>query len=220
LFLKLGFADLYDIMDLSESYIKMAINYILENNKNDLIYLQTNVKKDLISLLNSIVNTPFKRITYTEAIDKLVGVSQFKKNMFIEKVVWGIALGSEHENYLTNFYNAPVILYNFPNRIKNFYMRRKDEETVSAMEVILPKIGKLVGGSEREERYDVLKESILKTFGNESYKYDSYLELRKFGTVPHSGFGLLFDRLVMLITGVDNTKDAIPYPRYNNHAEF
>jgi asparaginyl-tRNA synthetase len=208
-------------MDLSESYVKACISHILNNNVHDITYLEKNVKPGQQSFLKDIVDTPFKRIEYTDAIRVLVEASKFKKNFFYSKAVWGIDFASEHHNYLTEHFKAPLIIYNYPNRIKNFYMRRnEDNETVAAMEVILPRIGKLVGGSEREERYDFLKETILKTFGEESYKYDNYLELRKFGSVPHSGFGLMFDRLVMLISGVDSIKDAIPYPRYNNHAEF
>jgi asparaginyl-tRNA synthetase len=218
-----GFTNLRDVMDLAEDYIKSSLNYVLEHNILDLTFLQNNYEKDLISFLKGIISVEFKRITYTEAIDQLITAeSKSKKNIFKSKVVWGINLSDEHEKYLTDIiHKSPLIIYNFPNRVKSFYMRKnEDNETVSAMDILLPKVGEIVGGSQREERYEILKLNIEKAFGEDSYKYNKYLDLRKFGTVPHSGFGLGFDRLVMIATGMNDIKDAIPYPRYPNHSEF
>jgi asparaginyl-tRNA synthetase len=210
-------------MDLVEDYIKFVLKYLIMNNIQDLTFLQNHYEKGLILFLENIINSKFLRITYTEAINILIGQESIsKKNIFKERVIWGINLAMEHERYLTEIYfKSPVIIYNFPNRIKSFYMRINDDgETVASMNVLLPKVGEVAGGSEREDRYDILKSNIIRTYGEESYKYDKYLELRKYGSVPHSGFGLGFDRLVMISSGMNDIKDAIPYPRYPDDAEF
>ena len=210
-------------MDLVENYIKFVLKYIILKNIQDLTFLQNHYEKGLIVFLETIVNSKFPRITYTEAINILIEKEyKSKKNIFKEKVIWGINLAMEHERYLTEIcFNSPIIIYNFPTRIKSFYMRINDDgETVANMNILLPKVGEIAGGSEREDRYDILKNNISRTFGSESYKYEKYLELRKYGSGPHSGFGLGFDRLVMIASGMNDIRDAIPYPRYPYDAEF
>jgi len=163
------------------------------------------------------LRTPFKRLTYTEAVDILL--KSGKK--FDLKVEWGIDLQSEHERYITEqVFKQPVILTNYPKGIKAFYMRLdEDGRTVRAMDVLVPKIGEIIGGSQREERLDKLEQRIDELgLDKEAYKY--YLDLRRFGSVVHSGFGLGFERLVMFITGLENIRDAIPFPRWPGHAEF
>lgn len=229
------FADLNDIMDLAEKYIKYTLNFVLSHNMQDLTYIKNNYQKTVIDEINVILNNEFKRVSYSEAIKILLDHSRYKKNLFKEQVSWGIDLSSEHEKYLTeNIFKVPIFVYDFPCRVKSFYMRKNlfsdgkillldeelERETVSRMDLLVPGIGEILGGSQREERYEELNASINKEFGESAGKYKWYLDLRKYGTVPHSGFGLGFDRLVMLATGMKNIKDVIPYPRYHNHAEF
>jgi asparaginyl-tRNA synthetase len=216
------FADLNDLMDLAENYIKFCLKYILEKNKFDLEFLGNNYDKNLVENIEQIINIDFKRISYSEVIDILLEACKSKKNLFVDKVTWGINLSLEHEKFLTeNVFKSPIFIYNHPKRINPFYTRlNDDEETIASMDLLLPKLGKILRGSQREERYKILKESISKTFNDNSHKYNFYLDLRKYGGIPHSGFGMGFDRLVMLATGMSNIKDAIPYPRYLNHAEF
>jgi len=171
----------------------------------------------LIARLQKIVATPFKRLTYTEAVDVLINCGK----EFLVKVEWGIDLGSEHERYLTEqVFKQPIILTDYPKEIKAFYMRlSEDGKTVRAMDVLVPKIGEIIGGSQREERLEVLEQRIEQLkLDKEAYRY--YLDLRRFGTVVHSGFGLGFERLIMLVTGLENIRDAIPFPRWPGHAEF
>ena len=175
---------------------------------------------DLLVYLQDIVNTPFAKMEYTEAIRVLREAIDSKKKKFIKNVTWGIDLDSEHERYLCEeVVGGPLFLYNYPADIKPFYMRLNDDKkTVQNMDLMLPFIGELVGGSVREERYDVLKD-LMETKGIEPAEYSYYLDLRKFGTSPHCGFGLGFERLVMLLSGLENIRDAIPFPRYPGHCE-
>ena len=212
-------------MDLCENFIKYSMKYILENNQNDLLYIQNNYSKDVITNIKNLLLKPFIRITYTQAIEILLNASKLKKNVFKEAVIWGINLSSEHEKYLSDIhFKCPVFLHNFPNRLKKFYMKENnDGETVASFDLLAPHIGEIVGGSEREINPQILLNSINKTFTeneNEKMKYDWYVDLRNFGCPPHSGFGVGFDRLVMLASGTHDIKDVIPYPRYPKHAEF
>jgi len=171
----------------------------------------------LIARLQKILSIPFKKVTYTEAVDILIKCGK----EFQVKVEWGIDLGSEHERYLTEqIFKQPIILIDYPKGIKAFYMRlNEDEKTVRAMDVLVPKIGEIIGGSQREERLEKLEKRIEEMkLDKEAYRY--YLDLRRYGTVTHSGFGLGFERLVMLITGLENIRDSIPFPRTPKSAEF
>lgn len=205
-------------MDLAEEYFKHCIKAALDNNLKDLISLD----KSLPDFLEKIHKEPIPRITYDEAIKIMLEANNKnrKKPLFKHKVCWGIHLDKEHEEYLSKHLNGPVFIYNFPKLIKAFYMRENDdEETVSAFDLIVPRVGEIIGGSQREERYNKLLQTITDMKLNlENYQW--YLDLRKYGTVPHSGFGLGFDRLIMFLTNTDNIKDAIPYPRFKQHCEF
>mmetsp|Transcript_81012 Transcript_81012/g.177875 ORF Transcript_81012/g.177875 Transcript_81012/m.177875 type:complete len:672 (-) Transcript_81012:138-2153(-) len=216
---ELAFADIMDDMDCAEDYLKYCVKYAMTHNRADLEFFDRQVEKGLIARLENLLAEPFKRLTYTEAIDVLIKES--KKAKFSVPVEWGMDLGSEHERYLAEkIYRKPVILYNYPKDIKAFYMRlNTDEKTVAAMDVLAPGIGEVIGGSQREERLDVLDRRITE-MGLEPKDYWWYRDLRRYGTVPHSGFGLGFERLIMLTTGIENIRDVIPYPRYPGHAEF
>jgi len=214
------FADIYDDMEIAENYLKFLINYALENNKEDLEFLEK-LEKGLIERLKNIANNEFKKLPYTEAIKIVEEAYSKNKKLFEVAPKWGMDMGSEHEKYITDVvFKKPVIVYNYPKEIKAFYMRQnEDGKTVAAMDILVPKIGEIIGGSQREERLDVLEKRI-KELGMPLENYWWYLELRKFGTVPHCGFGLGFERLIMLVTGMENIRDVIPYPRYPGHSEF
>lgn len=212
-------------MDLAENYIKYSIEYIINNNHVDLNYINSNYSKDLLSKIKELISMKFHRISYTAAIDILLTASKAKKNFFKETVIWGIHLSSEHEKYLTDIYfKGPVFLFDFPKRLKKFYMKENsDKETVASFDLLMPNIGEVVGGSEREIDAEKIKDSlniIFKDNETEKSKYNWYVELREFGCPPHSGFGVGFDRLVMVATGMKDIKDVIPYPRFPKHAEF
>jgi len=217
---EIAFADLNDNMDVAEAYLKYVVQFVLENNMEDMKFFDKHVEPGVIDRLKHVLSTPFKRLTYTEAVELLVAAVK-KGKKFENKVEWGVDLQSEHERYVTEeIFKQPVILTNYPKEIKAFYMRlNEDGKTVRAMDVLVPKIGEIIGGSQREERYDVLIERIEQLkLDKEAYKY--YLDLRRFGSVVHSGFGLGFERLVMFVTGLENIRDAIPFPRWPGHAEF
>lgn len=216
---ELAFADLRDDMDCAEEYIKYCLNYVLLNNKDDLEWLEKNESKGLLKNLTHIVEEDFERVTYTEAIKALQ--KNAKKAKFEVKPEWGIDLGTEHERYLTEkIYKKPVIVYNYPKDIKAFYMRlNEDNKTVAAMDILVPQIGELVGGSQREERLDKLLQRI-EDMGLDKESYSWYLDLRKFGTIPHAGFGLGFERLLILTTGLENIREVIPFPRWPGNADF
>jgi len=214
---EMAWAGLEENMECAESYLKYCIKYALDNCYDDLEFLEKFVEKGLVSRLRNVLESPFKRITYTEAVEI---VTKAKKK-FESKVTWGSDLQSEHERYICEeVIKGPVIVYNYPKVLKAFYMKQNDtEETVQAMDILVPKIGEVIGGSVREDRLDKLDEMIeTKELDKESYWW--YRDLRKYGSVPHAGFGLGFERLIMMVTGVENIRDVIPYPRWPGHAEF
>lgn len=214
---ELAFADLSDNADLAEDYIRYMFQHVLDNCLDDLEFFNKWVEEGLLDRLNSIATSDFRRITYTEAVEAL----EKADTSFEYPVSWGSDLQSEHERYLTEVvFDQPVVVTDYPKDIKAFYMRRNDDgKTVAAMDVLLPGVGEIVGGSQREERHDVLVESI-KEKGLPLDDYWWYLDLRRFGSVPHSGFGLGFGRIVQFTTGMQNIRDVIPYPRTPNSAEF
>lgn len=218
---ELAFATIEDDMDCAEDYLKFCLKYVLKNNMADLKFFDERIEKGLIERLNKVVNTPFKRVPYTEAVEILEKDIKEKKLKFENKVYWGCDLASEHEKYLTDkVFCGPIIVYNYPKDIKAFYMKMNDDnKTVQAMDVLVPKIGEVVGGSAREDRLDLLDKRIEEmNLDKEAYWW--YRDLRKYGSVPHAGFGLGFERLVMMATGVENIKDVIPFPRAPGQAEF
>jgi len=216
---ELAFADINDDMDCAEDYLKYCVKYAMTHHRGDLEFFEKQVEKGLIARLENLLAEPFKRLTYTEAIEVLK--KEQKKAKFKVPVEWGMDLGSEHERHLAEkVYKKPTILYNYPKDIKAFYMRlNEDEKTVAAMDVLAPGIGEVVGGSQREERLDVLDRRITE-MGLDVKDYWWYRDLRRYGSVPHSGFGLGFERLIMLTTGIENIRDVIPFPRFPGHAEF
>jgi len=218
---ELAFADIYDNMQCAEEYLKHCLQYCLDHHRGDLDFLASanEGQEGLVARLQAILDSPFERVSYSEAVDILIKESA--KAQFEKTVEWGMDLGSEHERYLVEKVTMkPTIVYNYPKDIKAFYMRLNDDEkTVAAMDVLLPQVGELMGGSQREERLDVLDRRIAEmNLSKEDYWW--YRDLRRFGTVPHSGFGLGFERLVMITTGTDNIREVIPYPRWPGHAEF
>jgi asparaginyl-tRNA synthetase len=216
---ELCFADLWDDMQCAEDYLKHCLRHVMEHNRADIEFFDKQISKGLIERLEHILAAPFARVSYTEAVDILIKESPKAK---FEKVVeWGIDLGSEHERWLVEkVTKLPTVVYNYPKDIKAFYMRLNDDnKTVQAMDVLVPYIGEVIGGSAREERLDVLDRRLTE-MELDPKDYWWYRDLRRFGTVPHAGFGLGFERLIMLATGVENIRDVIPYPRYPGHAEF
>ncbi len=214
---EIAFADLEDNMCLAEDMIKYIINYVLENAPEEMEFFNNFVDKGLLDRLNHVVSSDFVRITYTKAVEMLIESG----HKFDYKVEWGCDLQTEHERYLTEeIFKAPVFVTDYPKDIKAFYMRmNEDGKTVRAMDLLVPGVGEIVGGSQREERYDKLLHRINEMGLNEK-DYWWYLELRKFGTATHSGFGLGFERIIMYITGVSNIRDVIPFPRTPKNAEF
>lgn len=214
---EMAFADLNDDMDCAENYLKYCLEYILNNCKQDLEFFDKFISKGLIERLETIVKNPFERLEYTKAIEILKN----SKQKFEYPVEWGKDLQSEHERYLTEqHFKKPVIVYNYPKEIKAFYMRQNDDnKIVAAMDVLVAGVGEIIGGSQREERLDIL-ENKMDQMGLDKESYWWYLDLRRYGSVPHSGFGLGFERLVQLATGVENIRETIPFPRYPGHAEF
>ena len=232
---EVAFMDLAGNMDLAEDFLKYVLNYVLQHNQDDLEFLDERLFKEdqskpqaqrspmrLIEKIKFVVDNNFKRVSYTEAIDILRNSKPNKKKKFNYIInEWGADLQSEHERFLVEkHFKCPVILFDYPANIKAFYMRLNDDEkTVRAMDVLFPGIGEMVGGSQREERLDVLVEK-MKALNISEEELWWYLDLRKFGTAVHSGFGLGFERLVMFATGMNNIRDVIPYPRYPQNAEF
>ena len=232
---EMAFYDLHDNMDLAEEFIKNILTYVLEKCEKDLIFLDQRLENEdktkpliqrspmrLIQKIKFVIENEFKRVSYTEAIDILKNSKPNKKKKFDYLIQeWGTDLQSEHERYLVEkHFNAPVILYDYPAKIKAFYMRmNEDQKTVRAMDILFPGIGEIVGGSQREERLEVLKKRI-KELGIDAEELWWYLDLRRFGSTPHSGFGLGFERLVLFATGMSNIRDVIPYPRTPQNASF
>jgi len=214
---EMAFADITDNMDCAEAYIKYILKDVLETCQEDMQFFDKYVSEGLISRLQHIVDTPFERATYTYA----VRILEKSGKEFEYPVKWGLDLQSEHERYLAEeYFSKPVIITDYPKEIKSFYMRaNEDGKTVAAMDVLVPKIGEIIGGSQREERYDVMVEKIKELKMNpEDYWW--YLELRKYGSVPHAGFGAGFERLIQFVTGMDNIRDVIPFPRFPGKADF
>jgi len=218
---ELVFADLSDLMDCAEDYTKYCVRYILENNKDDVAFFNKEVDKALLERLEQLDAVAFKRLSYTEGIDILLEDLAAKKVKFEKKPVWGTDLGSEHERYLAEkVFKQPVIVYNYPKEFKAFYMKQNDDgKTVQAMDMLVPGIGELIGGSAREENLEKL-DKMIEEKGLNKDDYWWYRETRKFGTQPHAGFGLGFERLVMLCTGIENIRDTIPFPRTPKKADF
>jgi asparaginyl-tRNA synthetase len=214
---EMAFADLRDDMDTAEKCIVYVTTYVLENCGEELEFLNSFVDNGLMERLSSLVNSEFKRLTYTEAVSILEKAEQ----KFEYPVKWGMDIQTEHERYLCEkVYNAPVFVTDYPKEIKSFYMRQNDDgKTVAAADMLVPGIGELVGGSQREERLDKLLEAIEKNGLNEK-DYWWYIELRKYGGVKHAGFGIGFERLVMYLTGVSNIRDVCAFPRTAGSAEF
>ena len=214
---EIAFADLEDDMQLAEDMLKYVDRYILEHCPQEIEFCNEYVDKGLKERLNKIVESHFARVTYTEAVDIL----SKHNDQFEFKVAWGSDLSTEHERYLTEkVYNGPVFVTDWPKEIKSFYMRQNDDgKTVAAMDMLVPGVGELVGGSQREERYDRLKRRMEELYMDES-GYWWYMDLRKYGGTKHAGFGVGFERLVMYLTGVSNIRDVLPFPRTVGSAEF
>lgn len=232
---EVAFMDLAGNMDLAEDFLKYVLKYVLETNREDLEFLEQRLAEEdkgkpqaerndmgLIDKLKFVIDNNFKRVSYTEAIDILRDSKPNKKKQFKYPINdWGADLQSEHERFLVEkHFNCPVILFDYPANIKAFYMRlNEDGKTVRAMDILFPGIGEMVGGSQREERLDILIEK-MKALNIDEKELWWYLDLRKYGTAVHSGFGLGFERLVMFVTGMGNIRDVIPYPRTPQNAEF
>ena len=232
---EMAFYDLNDNMDLAEKFIQNVIKNIFEKCKDDIVFLSDRLEKEemskpkdqrselsLLERIEFVINNSFKRVTYSDAFEILRNSKPNKKGKFKYPVKeWGIDFQSEHERFLVEkYFKSPVIVYDYPAKIKAFYMRLNDDsKTVRAMDILFPGIGEIVGGSQREERLDVLNERI-EALGIEKKELWWYLDLRKFGTVKHSGFGLGLERLIQFITGMSNIRDVIPFPRTPKNAEF
>ncbi len=232
---EVAFNNLEDNIDLAEDFLKFVIQYVLDHCKDDLAFLdkrfaeeqkqkpeKDRAKEGLIEKLEKVVKSRFKRVSYSEAIDILMNSKENKKGKFQFPVeAWGADLQSEHERYLVEkHFECPVVLFDYPKEIKAFYMRlNEDNKTVAAMDVLFPGIGEIIGGSQREERRDVLQQK-MNEMGVDQEELWWYLDTRKFGSVPHAGFGLGLERLVLFVTGMTNIRDVIPFPRTPKNAEF
>lgn len=232
---EVAFNNLEDNIDLAEDFLKYVINHVLTNCREDLEFLDQRFAEEqiqkpererasegLIEKLENVVKKRFKRVSYSEAIDILMNSKENKKGKFQFPVeAWGTDLQSEHERYLVEkHFESPVVLFDYPKEIKAFYMKlNEDGKTVAAMDVLFPGIGEIIGGSQREERLEVLKEKMA-AMNVEEHELWWYLDTRKFGTVPHAGFGLGLERLILFVTGMTNIRDVIPFPRTPKNAEF
>lgn len=214
---EMAFAELSDDMDVAEDMIKYIISYVMENAPEEMEFFNKFVDKGLLDRLDNIVNSDFARITYTEAVELLKKSGED----FQYPVEWGIDLQTEHERYITEkIYKKPVFVTDYPKEIKAFYMRLNDDgRTVAACDLLVPGVGEIIGGSQREERYDVLKARI-EEMGMTEKDYWWYMDLRKYGGVKHSGYGLGFERIIMYITGMSNIRDVLPFPRTPKSADF
>jgi asparaginyl-tRNA synthetase len=214
---EMAFYDLNDNMDLAEAFLKRMIKDALEHCSEDLKFFQERIDKEVFTRLENVLNNPFKRLTYTEAVDILL-----KSGKTWEfPVAWGNDLQSEHERYLAEqHFKCPVILHDYPRTLKPFYMRVNDDgKTVRAMDVLVPGVGEIIGGSQREERLDILEQR-MREQGLDPHSYQWYLDLRRYGTVPHAGFGLGLERTILFLSGMANIRDVIPFPRTPGSAEF
>ena len=214
---EMAFFTLEDDMDIQEEFIKYLLNWALTKCREDLEFFNKRIQPGLIEMLEHVVNSKFKRISYTDAIAEL----EKHADKFEFKPYWGCDIATEHERYLTEqIFKCPVMVYNYPKEIKSFYMKlNEDGKTVRAVDVLVPGIGEIIGGSEREENYDKLR-AACKERNMDMSNYEWYLDLRRFGTVPHAGFGLGFERLIRYVTGMENIRDVIPYPRAPKLADF
>ena len=214
---EMAFCDLTLNMEVAEEFIKYLLSYLLKNCPDDMDFFDTRISKGVIDNLEAIAKSTFRRVTYSEAIEQL----SHAKVDFEFPVAWGVDLQSEHEKFLTEkIYGQPVILINHPRDIKAFYMKvNNDMKTVRSMDILVPRLGEIIGGSQREEDYETLKGRI-EQCGLDPRDYWWYLELRRFGSVPHAGFGLGFERLIQFITGMQNIRDVIPFPRAVKTLEF
>ena len=214
---EMAFYEIQDNMDLAEEFIKYCVKYALDNCMDDLRFLNDMFDKELISRLQGVINTEFARITYTEGVDILLKSGRD----FEYPVSWGVDLQSEHERYLVEeHYRRPVIVTDYPKDIKAFYMKQNDDgKTVRGMDVLFPKIGEIIGGSQREEDLDKLNRRIAE-LGMDTRNLQWYIDTRRFGSAPHSGFGLGFERLLLFVTGMANIRDVIPFPRTPKNADF
>lgn len=214
---EMAFMDNNQNMDVAEAMLKYVINYVMENAKEEIEFCNQFVDKGLIDRLNHVRNSDFERVTYTRAIEIL----KEHEEIFDVKVEWGMDLQTEHERYLTEqIFKKPIFVTDYPKDIKAFYMKlNPDSKTVAAMDCLVPGIGEIVGGSQREEDYDKLEKRI-NELGLDMDSYDWYMDLRKYGSVVHSGYGLGFERLIMYITGIENIRDVLPFPRTVHHCEF
>ena len=214
---EMAFFDIQDNMDLAEEFIKYLVKYALDNCYDDLKFLNDMFDKELISRLESVISTEFVRLSYTDGVDILLKSGE----KFEFPVSWGVDLQSEHERYLVEkHFKKPVILTDYPKDIKAFYMKQnEDGKTVRAMDVLFPKIGEIIGGSQREESFEKLSARVAE-LGMDTTNLWWYMDTRRFGTAPHSGFGLGFERLLLFVTGMQNIRDVIPFPRTPKSAEF
>lgn len=214
---EMAFADLTDDMEVAEAMVKYIINYVMENAPEEIEFFNKFIDKELLDRLTHVVNSDFGRVSYTEAVEILENCTE----KFEYPVKWGIDLQTEHERYLTEkHFKKPIFVYNYPKDIKAFYMRaNEDGKTVAAADLLVPGVGEIIGGSQREERLQVLEER-MEELGLKKEDYWWYLELRKYGETVHSGFGLGFERILMYLTGMSNIRDVIPFPRTTGTAEF
>jgi asparaginyl-tRNA synthetase len=214
---EVAFADLSTVAQLAEDLLKYVFKAVLEERADDMAFFAQRVNKEAISRLEKVIDSEFVRMDYTDAIDIL----QKSNKKFEFPVEWGVDLSSEHERYLAEEHvGAPIIMQNYPKDIKAFYMRINDDnKTVAAMDVLAPGIGEIIGGSQREERLDVFDRRLAE-MGLDQEDYSWYRDLRRFGTVPHAGFGLGFERLVAYVTGMQNVRDVIPFPRTPGNAQY
>jgi asparaginyl-tRNA synthetase len=218
---EIAFAELEDNMALAEDFLKSILKEVLENNQEDLYFFETHIEKGLIQTLRGLIDSRFTRISYTDAVSELKKAAASGSAGFEFEPFWGCDLQSEHEKFLSeHIARGPVIVTDYPREIKAFYMKmNEDEKTVRAMDVLVPRLGEIIGGSQREDRLDRLEKRIVEG-GMKSEDYSWYLDLRRYGTVPHSGFGLGFERLIQYVTGMANIRDVIPYPRAVGQADF
>ena len=221
---ELAFSNMYDAMNNAENYIKYIIKYILSNCTSDIDFFEQYIDKNIKLRLKNVIDKPFIRISYKDAIILLQKeINKDKTKWNYPNIIFGSDLQTEHERWLAEkYYNSCVFIHNYPREIKAFYMRDNEEDnnkTVDSFDLIVPGVGELIGGSQREERLDILR-SKMKEFHLNENDYEWYLDLRRYGTVPHSGYGLGFERLVCYVTGIENIRDAIAYPRYLGNADF
>ncbi len=213
---EMAFCDIDMNIDIAEEFLKYILQYVLDNCQEDMDFFDQRIEKGLIEKLKAVISSDFKRITYTEGIEILEKADE----KFQYPVSWGIDLHTEHEKYLTQYFGGAVSVVDYPKDIKAFYMKLNDDgKTVRGVDVLVPRLGEIIGGSQREDDYDTLLQKI-KDVGLDPEEYSWYLDTRKYGSVPHSGFGLGFDRLIMYVTGMENIRDVVPFPRSAKNLRF